>query len=153
MTLLIKFFLDQHGELAKNEKYNGNFTWRPTGLPSNWEASCSALSWILSTYNGAWLSDSRGRAPSCGKNRWFCQKWKWNKRKLWPEQVLWWSPRTLCQSFFSGGVSSQLPDLWGKIVRGRLWTWTFSRAAGRFPLLYKESGWLFLRLQRGKSTY
>lgn len=159
--MLITFFpkrskLDQHGELPKNTKYNGNFTWRPTGLPSNWEASCSALSWILSTYKAAWLSDSRGRAPSCRKSRWFCQKWKVNRGSCGlsfiPEQVIVVKSKDIISVFiFTGGdVSSQLPDLFGKIVRGRLWTWTFSRAVGRFPLVYKESGWLFLRLKREK---
>lgn len=42
-----------------------NFTCGATGLPPKWKASCSALSWILSTYKGIWSSDCRGLADSC----------------------------------------------------------------------------------------
>lgn len=41
------------------------FTCGPVFLPSNCEASCWALSWILSTYKGIWSSESRGPAGSC----------------------------------------------------------------------------------------
>lgn len=93
--------------------------------------------------------------PAGKKTRWFCQKWKVTRGScglsfIQAQGIMLRSKDIMSAIVFSGGITSQLPDLLGGIVRGRLWTWTISRATGQFPLLYKESGWLFLRLQRGK---
>lgn len=52
--------------------------------------------------------------------------------------------------YFHTFPSSGLPNLFGRMVRGRLPGRTASLAPEWFPLLYKEARWLFLRLQRGE---